>query len=144
MLLPLPLLLVMLRDPPLWPLPKGDIILGFGTTPLAPSHPRPARRALPAKTTRTSGPGESSTSRSRVLPSPPYQGITGAPDLSPGSIIRRPYFPCDPILGNVSCRDRDFHGDVYYDLPAFATDSRLQESMLVIQRYHLKPFMVSC
>ena len=114
-----------------------------GPTPPAPSHPRPARRAPQAKRARTSSPGESSTSRYRAPPSPPYQGIVGAPDLSPGSIIRRPYFPCDPIPGNVSFRDRDFHGDVYYDLPAFVVDPGLRHSMLLIQRYHLKPFMVS-
>ena len=81
--------------------------------------------------------------RSRAPPSPPYQGVAGAPDLSPGSIIRRPYFPCVPILGNVSCRDRDYHGELYYDLPAFAGDQRLRDSMLLIQQYHLEPFMVS-
>ena len=107
-----------------------------GPTPPMPSHPRPARRA------RTSGPGESSTSRSRAQPSPPYQGIAGAPDLSSASIIRRPYFPCDPIPGNISCRDRDFHGEVYYDLPAFSADPGLRDSMLLVQRYHLEPFMV--
>ena len=112
-------------------------------TPPAPLHPRPTRRALPAKRPRTSGLGESSTSRSRAPPSPPYQGIVRAPDLSPGSIIRRPYFPCDPIPGNVNCRDKDFHGEVYYDLPAFAANLGLRDSMLLIQRYHLEPFMVS-
>ena len=114
-----------------------------GPTPPAPSHPRLAWRAPPAKKAWTSGPGESSTLRSRALPSPPNQGIAGAPDLSPGSIIRRPYFPCDPILGNVSCRDKDFHREVYYDLPAFSADPGLQNSMLLIQRYHMEPFMVS-
>ena len=69
--------------------------------------------------------------------------MAGAPDLSPGSIIRRPYFPCVPIPGNVSCRDRDYHGELYYDLPAFAGDQRLRDSMLLIQKYHLEPFMVS-
>ena len=113
-----------------------------GLTPPAPSHLRPAQRAPPTKRARTSGLGESSTSRSRAPPSPPYQGISGAPDLSPGSIIRRPYFSCDPIPGNVSCRDRDFHGEVYYDLLAFAADPGLQDSMLLIERYHLEPFMV--
>ena len=114
-----------------------------GPTPPAPSHPRPARRALPANRTRTSGPGESSTSRLRAPPSPPYQGIAGAPDLSPASIIRRPYFPYDPISGNVDCRGRDFHGEVYYDLPTFAADPGLRDSMLLVQRYHLESFMVS-
>ena len=113
-----------------------------GPTPPAPTHPRPAWRAPPAKRARISGPGESSTSRSRAPPSPPYQGITGAPELSSRSIIRRPYFPCDPIPGNFSCRDRDFHREVYYDLPAYAADPRLRDSMFLIQRYHLEPFMV--
>ena len=110
-----------------------------GPTPPAPSHLKPARRAPQPKRARTSGPGESSTSRSRVPPSPPYQGVAGAPDLSPASIIRRPYFSCDPIPGNVSYRERDFHGEVYYDLPAFAEDLGLRESMLLVQRYHLEP-----
>ena len=112
-----------------------------GPTPPAPSHPRPARRAPPPKRARTSGPGESSTSRPRAPPSPPYQGIAGAPDLSPASIIRRPYFPCSPIPGNVDCRGRDFHGEVYYYLPAFSEDPELRDSMLLMQRYHLKPFI---
>ena len=111
-------------------------------TPPASSHPKPTRRAPLAKRARTLGPGESSSSRSRAPPSPPYQGVAGAPDLSPGSIIRRPYFPCDPIPGNVSYRDRDFHGELYYDLPAFVADPGLRDSMLLIQRYHLEPFMV--
>ena len=66
-----------------------------GPTPPAPSHPRPARRAPLAKRAWTSGLGESSISRSRAPPSPPYQGIAGAPDLSLGSIIRPPYFLLD-------------------------------------------------
>ena len=113
-----------------------------GPTPPSYSHPRPARRAPPAKRARTSGPGESSTLRSRAPPSPPYQGISRAPDLCPASIIRRPYFPYDPIPGNVDCRDRDFHGEVYYDLPEFSADLELRDSMLLMQRYHLESFMV--
>ena len=96
-----------------------------GLTLPAPSHPRPARRAPPAKKAWTSSPGESSTSRSKAPPSPPYQGIVGAPDLSLASIIRRPYFPCNPILGNISCMGRDFLGEIYYDLPTFSADPRL-------------------
>ena len=95
-----------------------------GPTPPSPSHPRPAWRAPLLKRARTSGPGESSTSRPQAPPSPPYQGIVGAPDLSPASIIRRPYFPCSPIPGNVDCRGKDFHGEVYYDLPAFSRTRR--------------------
>ena len=111
-------------------------------TPPAPSHPRPARRAPPTKRARTSGQWESSTSRPRAPPSPPYQGIAGAPDLSPATIIRRPYFPCNPIPGNVDCRGRDFHGEVYYNLLAFTAELELRDSMLLVQRYHLESFMV--
>ena len=114
-----------------------------GPTPPAPSHPRPARRARPAKRAWTSCPGKSSALRSRAPPSPPYQGIVGAPDLSPISIIKRPYFPCDPIPGNVNCRGRDFHGEIYYDLLAFPAGPELGDSMLLVQRYHLESFMVS-
>ena len=81
-----------------------------GSTPPAPSHPRLARMAPPAKRVWTSSPGESSTLRSRAPPSPPYQSIARAPDIPPASIIRRPYFPYDPIPGNIACRGRDFHG----------------------------------
>ena len=112
-----------------------------GPTPPSPSHPRPTRRAPPSKRARTSGLGESSTLKPQEPPSPPYQGIAGAPDLSPTSIIRRPYFHCSPIPGNADCSARDLHGEVYYDLPAFFEDPELRDSMLLVQRYHLGPFM---
>ena len=104
-----------------------------GPTPQAPSHPRPSRRAPSAKKAWTLGPGESSSSRSKAPPSPPYQGVAGALDLSPGSIIWQPYFPYDPIPGNVSYRDKYYHGELYYDLSAFAADPGLLDSMLLIQ-----------
>ena len=103
-----------------------------GLTPPAPLHPRPALRAPPPKRAQNSGPWESSTSRPRAPPSPPYKGIVGAPDLSPASIIRRPYFPCIPISGNVDCRGRDFDGEVYYDFPSFSADPELRDSMLLL------------
>ena len=110
-------------------------------TPPSPPHLRPAWRAPSPKRARTSGPGESSTSRPRAPPSPPYQGIAGAPDLSPASIIRQPYFHCSPILGNTYCSKRDLHEEVYYDLPTFFEDLELRDSMILVQRYHLEPFM---
>ena len=61
-----------------------------GPTPPSPPHPRPTRRASPSKRARTSGPGESSSSRSRESHSPPNQGLArDLPlDLSPTSDIR--------------------------------------------------------
>ena len=96
-----------------------------GPTLSDPSHRRPARRAPPPKRAQTSSLRESSTSRPRAPPSPPYLGITGAPDLSPASIIRRPYFHCSPIPGNADCNERDLHEEVYYDLPGFTEDPEL-------------------
>ena len=112
-------------------------------TPPAPSHPRPARRAPPSKRARTSGPGESSRSRLAEPQSPPHQGIAGVPhlDLSLASIIRRPYFPYNPILGNADCSERDLHAEVHYDLSDFSQDPKLRDSMLLVQQYSLEPFM---
>ena len=113
-----------------------------GPTPPDPSHPKPTRRAPPPKRARTLGSGESSTSRPLAPPSPPYHGIVGASDLSFASIIRRIYIHYSPILGNSECSARDLHGEVYYDLPAFSEDPELRDSMLLVQQYHLGPFMM--
>ena len=65
-------------------------------TPPSPAHPRPSRRA------RTSDPGESSSSRPQDPHSQPVQGpVDDLPlDLSPASIIRRPFFHRAPIISN--------------------------------------------
>ena len=64
-----------------------------------PVPQRRARRARPSKRARTSGPGESSSSR------PPPSLVTSAveatssPQLSPASRIRRPMYVGHPVLG---------------------------------------------
>ena len=100
-------------------------------------------RAPPSKRAWTSGPGKSSSSRPPDPQSPFTQGPVGdfPPDLSPASIIKRPYFHCSPIPGNVDCSERDLHSEIYYDLPAFAEDPELRDSMRLVQRYSLEPFM---
>ena len=109
--------------------------------PRAPSplHLRPRRRAPPSKRARTSGPSESSWSRPE--PSPPPADQSSSPQLSPASRIRRPIFSYDPILGNINLRARDFHMESYYDIPALTADQRFRDSMRLIQRYSLLPFM---
>ena len=62
-------------------------------------------------------------------------------DLSPASVIRRPIFHCSPISGNADCSTRDLHSEVYYNLPAFAEDPELRDSIRLVQRYSLEPFM---
>ena len=113
----------------------------MGPRPLSPVHPRPPRRAPPSKQAQTSVPGESSCSRPE--PSPPPAAQSSSPQLSPASRIRRPMFSCGPILEKVNCRAKDFHGESYYDIPALAADPRFRESMRLVQRYSLLPFMSS-
>ena len=110
-----------------------------GPCPPSPVHPRPPRRAPPFKLARTFGLGESS--RSRPEPSPPPAAQSSSPRLSPYSRIRRPMFSYDAIAGNVDCRAMDFHGESYYDMPTLAADPRLRDSMRLVQRYSLLPFM---
>ena len=114
-----------------------------GPIPPSPPHPKPSRRASLSKRAQTSGPGESSSSKPPEPQSPPTQGLVGdlPPDLSPASIIKRPYFHYSPIQGNADCSERDLHNEIYYDLLAFAKDLELRDSMRLVQRYSLEPFI---
>ena len=85
-------------------------------TRMGPKAPSPvpqrrSRRARPSKRARTSGPGESSSSR--LEPSPTAAEVTSSPQLLPASRIRRPLFVGHPIPGNVGIYSRDFHGESY-------------------------------
>ena len=131
------------------PVPEAvpDEPLGFRRyqTRMGPRAPSPvpqrrARRARPSKRARTSGPGESSSSR------PPPSPVTAAeetssPQLSPASRIRRPMFVGHPIPGNADLHSRPFQQESFYDVPGLMGDPRYQESMRLIDRYSLLPFM---
>ena len=110
--------------------------------PRAPSlvPQRRYRRARPSKRARTSDPGEPPSSRPEPTPSPAAEE-TSSPQLSPASRIRRPLFVGHPIPGNVWLHSRDFHGESYYDVPTLTADSRLRDSMRLIDHYSLLPFM---
>ena len=85
--------------------------------PRAPSPvpQRRSRRARPSKRARTSGPGESSSSRPPQSPATSAVEVTSSPQLSPASRIRRPLFVGNPIPGNVRLHRREFHKESYYD-----------------------------
>ena len=112
-------------------------------TPPSPPHQRPSRRTPPPKRAHTSGPSESSSSRPQETHSPLGQGpAANYPlDLSPPSLIRRPIFHCGPITGNSNCSAKELHSETYYDLPVFADDLELRDSMRLVQRYSLEPFI---
>ena len=78
--------------------------------PRAPSPvpQRRVRRARPSKRARTSGPGESSSSRPQPSPVTSAAEATSSPQLSPASRIRRPLFLGNPIPGNVRLHRRPF------------------------------------
>ena len=41
----------------------------------------------------------------------------------------------------MNCHAKDSHRESYYDIPALATDLRFRDSMMLVQRYSLLPFM---
>ena len=115
-------------------------------TRMGPQAPSPVpqmrvRRARPSKRARTSGPGESSSSRPQPSPVTSATEATSSPQLSPVSRIRRPLFVGNPIPGNARLHRRDFHQESYYDVPALRVDPRFRKSMRLIEDYSLLPFM---
>ena len=112
--------------------------------PRAPSlvPQRRSRRARPSKRARTSGPGESSSSRPEPSPLAALEE-TSLPQLFPASRIRRPLFIGHPIPGIVRLHSRDFHEESYYDVPALTADPRFKDLMRLIEHDSLLPFMTS-
>ena len=98
-------------------------------------------RARPSKQARTSGPGESSSTRPPPYPVTSTAEATSSPQLSPASRIRRPMYVGHPILGNAALHARDFHQESFYDVPTLRADPRFRDSMRLIEDYSLLPFM---
>ena len=111
--------------------------------PRAPSPvpQRRARRARHSKRARTSGPGESSSSRPPPSPVTSAAEATSSPQLSPASRIMRPMYVGHPIPGNTALHSRDFQQESFYDVPALRADPRFRDSMRLIEDYSLLPFM---
>ena len=132
------------------PVPEAvpDEPLGFRRyqTRVGPRAPSPVpqrrvRKARPSKRARTSGPDESSSSRPPSSPVAAAAEETHSPQLSPASRIRRPMYVGHPILGNADVRSRPFQQESFYDARGLMADPRYQESMRLIERYSLLPFM---
>ena len=123
--------------------PQGFRLYQTRMGPRAPSPvpQRRVRRARPSKRARTSGPGESSSSRPLPSPVTSTAEATSSPQLSPASRIRRPMYVGHPIPGNTALHSRDFQQESYYDVPALTADPRFRDSMRLIEDYSLLPFM---
>ena len=111
--------------------------------PRAPSPvpQRRSKRVQPSKGARTSGPGESSSSRPQSSPSTPAAEESSSPHLSPASRIRQPLFVETPIPGNVGLHTRDFQGELFYDVPELTPDPRFRDSMRLLTHYSMLSFM---
>ena len=135
-------------DPVPAPVPEEPQGFWRYKTRMGPRAPSPvpqrrSKRARPSKRARTSGPGESSSSRPQPSPATSATKATSSPQLSPASRIRRPLFVGNPIPGNVRLHRREFHQESYYDVPALMVDNRFRDSMRLIENYSLLPFMTS-
>ena len=96
----------------------------------------------PPSDPRTSGPGESSSSRPQPSPATSAAEATSSPQLSPASKIRRLLFVGNPIPGNVRLHRKEFHQESYYDVSVLISDHRFRDSMRLIEHYSLLPFMM--
>ena len=117
------------------------------------SRPKQPVRRPSTKRARTSAPGESSTRAGQTTEAPDASQTqapaeptvqTTAPAQSPEALlafIQRPLLPAEPIEGNADCRARDFHDELFYDLPMLTQQPELRDSLGLIQRYFLQPFM---
>ena len=103
---------------------------------------RRSKRARPSKRARTSGLGESSSSKPQLSPSTPAAEESSSPHLSLASRIRRSLFIGTPIPGNVGLHARDFYGESYYDVPTLTADPRFRDSMRLLTHYSMLSFMI--
>ena len=83
--------------------------------PISPP-PEPSVRRVPPKRARTSGPGE--TSSQALANSQTREDIQRPSDIALEVIIKRPMVTAPPILGNLDCRAKPFHSELYFDMEA--------------------------
>ena len=111
--------------------------------PPAPIPAAPVPHRFYTRRARARDLGESSSLSSQEPQPSHIQGPVDdlPPDLSLASIIQCPLFHCGPIAGNSDCSTKKVHYEIYYDVPTFAADPELRDSMTRAQRYSLEDFM---
>ena len=53
-------------------------------------------------------------------------------------LIKRPMVTQSPIEGNLDCRARPFHSELYFDTATFRLQPELKDSFHLLQRYHME------
>ena len=98
--------------------------------------PEPLVRFVPPKRARTSGPGE--TSSQAPANSQALKDIQRPSGIVLEVIIKRPMVTTPPIPGNLDCRAKPFHSELYFDMEAMRQQPDLRDSFGLLQRYHLE------
>ena len=101
--------------------------------PISPP-PEPSVRRVPPKRARTSGPRE--TSSQALANSQAPEDIQRPSDIALEVIIKRPMVTAPPIPGNLDCRAKPFHSELYFDMEAMQQQPDLRDSFGLLQRYH--------
>ena len=58
--------------------------------------------------------------------------------MTPEVLIRCPMVSQPPIEGNLDCRARPFHSELYFDTTTFRLRPELRDSFHLLQRYHME------
>ena len=106
--------------------------------PISPP-PEPSVRRVPPKRARTSGPRE--TSSQALANSQALEDIQRPSGTTPEVIIKRPMVTASPIPGNLDCRAKPFHSELYFEIEAMRQEPDLQDSLGLLQKCHLKCLM---
>ena len=85
------------------------------------------------------GPGE--TSSQAPANSQALEDIQRPSGIAPEVIIKRLMVTAPPILGNLDCRAKPFHSELYFEIEAMRQEPDLRDSLGLLQRYHLECLM---
>ncbi|XP_034690456.1 apidaecins type 73-like [Vitis riparia] len=62
-------------------------------------------------------------------------------EIAPKAILRRPMLTQPPIEGNLDCRARPFHSELYFDIAAFQLQPELEGSFQLLRRHHMEQLL---
>ncbi|RVW66827.1 hypothetical protein CK203_065804 [Vitis vinifera] len=100
-------------------------------SPVSSPNPSPIATPIPSQFSRpvpSPAPKEKSKKRKAPLPEPQIQA-----EVAPEEVIRRPMLAQSPIEGNLDCRTRPFHSELYFDLAAFRVRPELAQSFQLLR-----------
>ena len=101
------------------------------STPLKPSEqPSEPPSEQPSEPPSEPQPSQPSATESQIPSS-----------MTPKMVIRRLMVTQPPIEGNLDCRARPFHSELFFDTATFRLQPKLRDSFHLLQRYHMEHLM---